>query len=252
MDQPQPQANRYPSVWDLVMQDMARRDHLGKSRYGVRLQPHNGRRSIVDLYEELLDAVVYTRQHIYEEHFPEIDTVYLDMDGVLVDFVTGALQVHGAGPEKMIPGVYDMCQWLNLSLEDFRRPLGGQSFWQHLPWMSDGMAVLQLVLDHVPEKMLWLVSDPLPSPGCYAGKYLWLRSNLAGLSDRLVLAQDKSFLARPGALLIDDHTEAVDSWRERGGEAILVPRPWNHRRDARPFAVLALELAEQAPRIKKA
>ena len=66
MSQPAPKKNDYPAVWDLVLEDIRRRDKLGQKRYGVRLQPFNGRDVLVDLYEELLDAVVYCRQAIYE------------------------------------------------------------------------------------------------------------------------------------------------------------------------------------------
>jgi hypothetical protein len=50
----------------MVMRDMESRDQVGRKRYGVQLQPHNGRDALRDLYEELLDAVVYARQAIYE------------------------------------------------------------------------------------------------------------------------------------------------------------------------------------------
>jgi hypothetical protein len=64
--QPTPITNNYPAIWDLVKEDMSKRDKLGIERYGVRLQPHNGRDVLIDLYEELLDALVYTRQAIFE------------------------------------------------------------------------------------------------------------------------------------------------------------------------------------------
>lgn len=65
-DQPAPTVNDGPAVWDLVIADMKARDEIGQERYGVRLQPHNGRDVIIDLYQELLDATVYMRQLIYE------------------------------------------------------------------------------------------------------------------------------------------------------------------------------------------
>lgn len=64
--QPPPRPNNLPAVWDLVVAEMQQRDQVGRERYGVPLQPHNGRDSLRDLYEELLDAVVYCRQLMYE------------------------------------------------------------------------------------------------------------------------------------------------------------------------------------------
>src|SRR3990172_7491558 len=66
LEQPAPQANAEPAIWDLVMADMAARDKVGLERYGVRLQPHNGRDALKDAYAEALDLCVYLRQAIYE------------------------------------------------------------------------------------------------------------------------------------------------------------------------------------------
>jgi hypothetical protein len=65
-EQPAPVPNDLPAVWDLVIEDMRQRDALGLSRYGTRLQPHNGRDGLTDLYHELLDGAVYARALIYE------------------------------------------------------------------------------------------------------------------------------------------------------------------------------------------
>jgi hypothetical protein len=64
--QPAPKPNDHPAVWDLVLADIEKRDRVGKERYGVRLQPHNGRDALRDAYEEAMDLVVYLRQAIYE------------------------------------------------------------------------------------------------------------------------------------------------------------------------------------------
>lgn len=65
-EQPTPIKNDHPAAWDLVLEDIRKRDAMGEKMYGTRLQPFNGRLMIVDLYEELLDAVVYIRGLIYE------------------------------------------------------------------------------------------------------------------------------------------------------------------------------------------
>lgn len=65
-DQPKPKANDYPPVWDLVIADMKSRDQVGRKRYGVPLQPMNGRDTLIDAYEEALDLIVYLRSEIEE------------------------------------------------------------------------------------------------------------------------------------------------------------------------------------------
>ena len=65
--EPMPTPNNYPAVWDLVIADMQERDRIGTEKYGTRLQPHNGRDFLVDVYQESLDRIVYLRGKIYEE-----------------------------------------------------------------------------------------------------------------------------------------------------------------------------------------
>lgn len=64
--QPKPQKNSHKSIPELVIEDIQKVSRDGKKKYGTYLQPFNGRSSLVDLYEELLDAVQYLRQHIEE------------------------------------------------------------------------------------------------------------------------------------------------------------------------------------------
>ena len=91
-EQPNPKPNDEPEVWPAVIEallessalssgwlgdfarqrgeklvtaviaDMRERDRLGRERYGVPLQPHNGRDALLDMYEELLDACAYGMQ----------------------------------------------------------------------------------------------------------------------------------------------------------------------------------------------
>lgn len=51
-----------------LINDLQERVEIGVSRYGTALQPFNGRSSVVDLYEELLDALFYARSNYYEKH----------------------------------------------------------------------------------------------------------------------------------------------------------------------------------------
>lgn len=65
-EQPPPIVNHHPVVQDLVRRDIDARKQVGIERYGTPLQPFNGRDPLRDLYEELLDAVMYIRQVMYE------------------------------------------------------------------------------------------------------------------------------------------------------------------------------------------
>ena len=65
-EQPAPVANDGPTVWPLVVADMQARDAVGRERYGVPLQPNNGRDALRDAYEEALDLCAYLRQALLE------------------------------------------------------------------------------------------------------------------------------------------------------------------------------------------
>ncbi len=65
--EPDPIPNEKTPVWELVIADMRERDASGRAKYGVPLQPFNGRKALVDAYQEQLDFVVYMRQALYEQ-----------------------------------------------------------------------------------------------------------------------------------------------------------------------------------------
>lgn len=66
-------------VQTAVVEEINKRRELGISRYGTALQPHNGRDGLRDLYEELLDAVMYTKQVMLERP-TEREAVYRKID----------------------------------------------------------------------------------------------------------------------------------------------------------------------------
>ena len=111
-EQPDPVKNNQPAVWQVVILDVTRtfpdgpvktallkdmndRDEWGRSKYGVPLQPFNGRDALVDLYQEFLDATVYTKQFQLEnpgDHsMDEAFAILLD----LLDEVRGKLLGRG-------------------------------------------------------------------------------------------------------------------------------------------------------------
>jgi cytidylate kinase len=65
-EQRPPTPNDGRPVWEMVIEDMKARDHVGRARYGTPLQCGNGRDALQDAYEECLDLCVYLRQAIEE------------------------------------------------------------------------------------------------------------------------------------------------------------------------------------------
>jgi hypothetical protein len=64
--QPQPQSGS-AEIYPLVIADIQARVAAGREKYGTTLQANNGRDALLDLYQELIDAVFYVRQLMEEE-----------------------------------------------------------------------------------------------------------------------------------------------------------------------------------------
>ncbi|SLG39996.1 Uncharacterised protein [Mycobacteroides abscessus subsp. abscessus] len=63
---PAPTPTEGPSAHDLVVADLRQRREFGLEKYGTLLQPGNGRDSLLDAYEEVLDLAVYLRNAVEE------------------------------------------------------------------------------------------------------------------------------------------------------------------------------------------
>lgn len=57
----------------MVQADMNERNAEGVARYGVPLTTNNGRNPLIDAYQEVLDAIVYTRQALFERQAPGVN-----------------------------------------------------------------------------------------------------------------------------------------------------------------------------------
>lgn len=74
--EPSPESSDSPAMWDLVIKSLQevlavarQRDEFGVKKYGTRLQAFNGRRALVDAFQESLDQTVYLQQEVYEREF---------------------------------------------------------------------------------------------------------------------------------------------------------------------------------------
>jgi hypothetical protein len=81
--QPLPRSGRsdLPQVHELVAADLMARRDLGVRRYGVALQPFNGRSALRDAYEEALDLAVYLASALWEAEHPDQAALAVDRGG---------------------------------------------------------------------------------------------------------------------------------------------------------------------------
>lgn len=157
--------------------------------------------------------------------------VFLDMDGVLVDFAGGACKFHG----KELPYKsnreysYDIAGLVGLEDKLFWDPLGFD-FWANLeptPWFEE---VLWMVWDKFGFNNFSLLASPCKTRGCADGKIAWIEKMLPREFHRkFLIGPAKSICASENTLLIDDFEGNVDKFREHGGHAFLFPAPWNSK-----------------------
>jgi 5'(3')-deoxyribonucleotidase len=158
--------------------------------------------------------------------------VYLDIDGVLANFLASLHQTFKLPydyEEYPYPlGLWNMFTKMNPNLP-FEIIDGAchESFWANLKWMHDGRRIYDLVMSHFHD--VSLLTTPMPNPGSWTGKYLWVERELGPcMAKKLIITTtSKDIVAGPDTLLIDDRGKNVEDFREAGGQAILVPRPWN-------------------------
>ena len=166
-----------------------------------------------------------------------INTVFLDMDGVLVNFLSGLHKSLGV-PYSYENYPYEKGKWNMLTdikgFDDIPATFKQcddcctTSFWQNLDWMKDGRDILHTIGYTLGLDKIYLLTTPMPNLESASGKMIWVKDNLPVYLKYTIITQaPKHLLARPDTLLIDDKDENVDGFREAGGKALLVPRPWN-------------------------
>ncbi len=94
MHEKPPVTNDQTVVTDLVIKDMQERASFGRKKYGTFLQPFNGRNSMIDAYQEVMDLIVYIRQAL--EEF----TLYVNIVNAVVEF-------YETGNEQGLRKMYD-------------------------------------------------------------------------------------------------------------------------------------------------
>jgi hypothetical protein len=159
--------------------------------------------------------------------------IYCDMDGVLVDFVGGAVDyitrelqegraeelkaeigrdyitaedIEMYSPNKSQPVVDFMYQFLQHHTE----------FWENLPWMPGGKELWNYIAPYNPD-----ILTAAMGYGSEIGKQAWIDKNLQPEPSKVFMSHDKYLWSKPNRILIDDFTKNTIPWKARGGDAIL-------------------------------
>ncbi len=156
----------------------------------------------------------------------------LDMDGCLADFLSSAIEELNKAYGKDITleqyakefgqwGTYD---YYGITVAEFWEPINDKwNFWldlEPMPWAKKLYTALSAIGD------VTVVTAPSQDPDCARQKLQWLHFHL-GIKPEAVFLGHRKYLMAGNGILIDDYHKNVDTFREAGGQAILIPSTWN-------------------------
>lgn len=161
--------------------------------------------------------------------------VFVDMDGVLTDFVGHACEQF----KCMHPGINDPHNFLfghrHKGLFYHRMDY---DFWVSMP------ALNRHLIDALSPFETYVLTATIDRSGCLQGKADWIAREYPSLVGRVIPTAHKHLLAAPGRFLIDDNVENCLKFLEAGGRPILYPHPWNNVPPANvlaPFRLTSLK-----------
>ena len=140
--------------------------------------------------------------------------IFLDMDGVLVNFDQQFQELTG-----MMPREFES----KYSSDEFWEKIDGAGvgFWRGMKWMPGGEALYNRAAQHDHA----LLSSPSRSEVSRIGKRLWRRDKTPDTKLILARSYNKKKYAAPNHILIDDREDNIQQWKDAGGIGILYKSP---------------------------
>lgn len=155
---------------------------------------------------------------------------FVDLDGVLANFVGGAAAWHGLpNPYEINPHAeaYDCWDLMGLTEDEFWAPLG-EEFWVNLEPLPDAGEILYHAENRFGRENVCFLTSPCKAHSrCASGKVQWIQKHYPEYARRFLIGPPKYFCAHENAVLIDDYDVNCQKFADHGGHAVLVPRPWN-------------------------
>jgi 5'(3')-deoxyribonucleotidase len=168
--------------------------------------------------------------------------IFLDMDDVLNGLTMDILySVFHCVPDTSLEHFpahvgYDIIQAAAVLRDE--KPMDFFDFWEQVPvgiWLHSPKSLecdwlIETAAELVGREEVYIATatgrgvNPLK----VAAKVSWLRANTPEwLHEQYFITTHKWLLGRPGDILIDDNAANCAKFEDMGGDAILVPRPWN-------------------------
>lgn len=167
-----------------------------------------------------------------------LNTVFLDVDGVLADWDTAVNRWYGI---ERLPST----QWdidyegdFNMTGREFWNGLTEQ-FWRTIPlypWAKK--LVKELEKKH---NVVFLSAVGMPQAA--AGRLIWIKKHFNSLyfDKRYLVGPAKQYCARGNAILVDDKDDNVEKFVAAGGHGLIFPQSWNSGREAWEYGIDVLD-----------
>lgn len=151
--------------------------------------------------------------------------IFLDLDGVLANFVGGVEEEFDADLSNL--DHWGIWKSLDISSHDFWNKLrDNPRFWFDLepyPWARD---LVNLCLEKSKGNTT-IVTSPDMTAHTYGQKAAWIMKFYPGLARKFFVGPEKHLLAQPDRILIDDADSNIEKFHKAGGRTITFPQKWN-------------------------
>lgn len=158
--------------------------------------------------------------------------IFLDLDGVLANFVRGAAPLFGREHDELVAGwpagEYDMTKVLGITEDEFFFEIhaAGADFWADLPPYPYAMDLVHFCRDLAPT---YILTRPTACGSSLAGKLRWMQRHFGPDFIDYAITWKKELCAGPEAVLVDDHAVNCTKFADGGGTAIVFPAYNNYR-----------------------
>jgi hypothetical protein len=166
-----------------------------------------------------------------------ITTIFLDIDGVCNRFCWYILQRLGVAfndesdwpthCDEIVDAANHILGFPVYTNESFWSSIT-RDMWADCPPSVEFPYLVNRSVELVGRKNVFFLTSPARDPNSAAGKIEWIQKFAPPWMQRqFLIGPPKWACARADRMLIDDTEKQVNKFREHGGQALLVPRPWN-------------------------
>ena len=161
---------------------------------------------------------------------PNGPIIFLDVDGVLADFIGGVGEHLGKrplyeDPNANLPRGYISIGKIYGTSEEHAWSGDSFGFWTGLKKTYCADQIMNYV--NATGLPYYFLTAPSKGEHCVRGKIHWLQKHYDAHRDQIIFTNQKHLLAAPSRILLEDHPDNLSKWNFHGGADIKIYQPWN-------------------------